>query len=158
MGEYYRHARAIRTFSEIVLEQCAARSRPPAPPPPARLTEDGFRVVGDRLEIPHAAHLRELRVTLWRSVEAAREEVLRSFPEGTRVTRPEGGFVLWVQLPERYDGVQVAARAAAAGITILPGAVFSATLQYRDCIRIACGHPAEVMVPAVRRLAPLLQT
>ena len=35
MGEYYRHARAIRTLSEIVLEQCAARSRPPAPPPPA---------------------------------------------------------------------------------------------------------------------------
>jgi DNA-binding transcriptional MocR family regulator len=103
-------------------------------------------------------HLRELRVTLWRSVEAAREEVLRSFPEGTRVTRPEGGFVLWVQLPARYDGVEVAARAAEAGITILPGAVFSATHQYRNCIRIACGHPAETLVPAVRRLGSLLAT
>jgi len=73
MGEYYRHARAIRTFSEIVLEQCAARSRPPAPPPPARLTEDGFRVVGDRLEIPHAAHLRERPVRLLRAFRVAQE-------------------------------------------------------------------------------------
>jgi [protein-PII] uridylyltransferase len=73
MGEYYRHARAIRTLSEIVLEQCAARSRPPAPPPPARLTEDGFRVVGDRLEIPHAAHLRERPVRLLGAFRVAQE-------------------------------------------------------------------------------------
>lgn len=101
-------------------------------------------------------HLRELRVVLWRSVEAAREEVLRTFPAGTRVSQPEGGFVLWVQLPDRFDGTDVAARAAAAGITILPGQAFSANHQYKSCIRIACGHPAEVLRPAVRTLARLL--
>lgn len=73
MGEYYRHARAVRTLSEIVLEQCAARSRPPAPPPPARPTEDGFRVVGDRLEIPHAAHLRERPVRLLNAFRVAQQ-------------------------------------------------------------------------------------
>jgi hypothetical protein len=36
--------------------------------------------------------------------------------------------------------------------------VFSATHQYRSCIRIACGHPAETLVPAVRRLGSLLAT
>ena len=102
-------------------------------------------------------HLRDLRIVLWRSVEAAREEILRRFPEGTRASRPEGGFVIWVQLPQGYDGVEIARRAAASGLTILPGAVFSATLQYRNCIRIACGHPADVLVPAIRRLAALLQ-
>jgi DNA-binding transcriptional MocR family regulator len=101
-------------------------------------------------------HLRDLRVVLWRSVDAAREEVLRRFPDGTRVSRPEGGFVIWVQLPPRYDGVEIARRAAASGITILPGAIFSATLQYRNCIRIACGHPTEVLIPAIRKLATLL--
>jgi DNA-binding transcriptional MocR family regulator len=101
-------------------------------------------------------HLRELRVVLWRSVEAAREEVLRTFPAGTRVSQPEGGFVLWVQLPDGFDGTDVAARAAAAGITILPGQAFSANHQYKSCIRIACGHPAEVLRPAVRTLARLL--
>jgi len=71
MGDYYRHARAIRTLSEIVLEQCAARSRPPAPPPPARPAEEGFRLAGDRLEIPHAAHLRERPVRLLQAFRVA---------------------------------------------------------------------------------------
>jgi [protein-PII] uridylyltransferase len=71
MGDYYRHARAIRTLSEIVLEQCAARSRPPLAPPPARPIEEGFRVVGDRLEIPHAAHLRERPLRLLLAFRAA---------------------------------------------------------------------------------------
>ncbi|HEX2485030.1 MAG TPA: [protein-PII] uridylyltransferase, partial [Myxococcota bacterium] len=74
MGDYYRHARAIRTLTEIVLEQCSARSRPPAPPPPARLTEDGFRLVGDRLEIPHAAHLRERPLRLLQAFRVAQRE------------------------------------------------------------------------------------
>lgn len=101
-------------------------------------------------------HLRDLRVALWQSVDAARDEVLRGFPEGTRVSQPEGGFVLWVQLPDGVDGVAVAARAGAAGIRILPGAVFSANLQYRSCIRLACGHPIDVLRPAIRRLSRLL--
>lgn len=101
-------------------------------------------------------HLRDRRVALWRALDAAREEILRSFPSGTRVTLPEGGFVLWVQLPDAYDGVEVAARAASAGIVILPGAAFSANLQYRNYIRIACGHPADVLGPAIRTIARLL--
>ena len=47
-------------------------------------------------------------MALWRAVDAAREEVLRTFPSGTRVSLPEGGFVLWVQLPDGFDGVDVA--------------------------------------------------
>jgi DNA-binding transcriptional MocR family regulator len=78
------------------------------------------------------------------------------FPEGTRVNRPEGGFVLWIQLPEGYDGSDVQRRAADAGIHILPGAVFSPSGQYATCIRIACGHPAEVMKQAVGTIAGLL--
>ena len=102
------------------------------------------------------AHLKRLRLALWRSVEAAREEVVRLFPPGTRVNRPEGGFVLWIQLPDGYDGVDVQRRAASAGISILPGSVFSPSRQYASCIRIACGHPADVMTRAVATIASLL--
>jgi [protein-PII] uridylyltransferase len=59
MGDFYRCARTIGTLSEIVIEQCVAHTRPPAPPPPVRVVEDGFRVVGDHLEIPHSTHLRQ---------------------------------------------------------------------------------------------------
>lgn len=101
-------------------------------------------------------HVKHLRNVLWQSVESSRQEILRSFPDGTRVSRPEGGFVLWIQLPDGYDGVEVQRRAAASGINILPGALFSPTRQYRNCIRISCGQPFEVVKRAIRTLAALL--
>jgi DNA-binding transcriptional MocR family regulator len=101
-------------------------------------------------------HVKRLRFALWQSVEASRQEILRTFPKGTRVSRPEGGFVLWVQLPEEYDGLELQRRAAAAGVSILPGSLFSTTKQYDHCIRIACGHPFEVLRPALGKLAKLL--
>ena len=101
-------------------------------------------------------HLKRLRVALWRSVGGARDEILMRFPPGTRVSRPEGGFVLWIQLPADYDGEDVQRRAAAAGIHILPGAAFSPSGQFRSFIRIACGHPFETLQPAIRTIANLL--
>jgi DNA-binding transcriptional MocR family regulator len=102
-------------------------------------------------------HLKRLRTALCQSVQAARDEVLRTFPTGTRVSDPEGGFVLWIQLPGGYDGATVARQALEAGIKILPGEIFSPTRQYRDCIRINCGVPVDVLQPAIRRLATLLE-
>jgi len=102
-------------------------------------------------------HLRQLRLALWRSVEASRTEILRTFPPGTRVSRPEGGFVLWVQLPEGYDGLELQRAAAAVGIEILAGELFSAAGQYTNCVRIACGHPFETLRPALLRLVGLLK-
>jgi DNA-binding transcriptional MocR family regulator len=101
-------------------------------------------------------HVKRLRGALWRSVEATREEVLRTFPAGTRVNRPEGGYVVWIQLPDRYNGLEVQHRAAAAGIHILAGEWFSPTKQYRNYIRIACGHPFEIIQPAVQTIARML--
>ena len=101
-------------------------------------------------------HLKQLRMALWRSVDAARQQVLGQFPAGTRASLPEGGFVLWIQLPDRYDGHEVQRLAADIGINILPGAVFSPSRQYRHFIRLNCGHPVEVLEPAIRAIAGLL--
>ena len=101
-------------------------------------------------------HLKELRVALWRSVEASRQEVLRLFPEGTRVSQPHGGFVLWIQLPIGHDGIEIQRKALVAGINILSGTVFSPSKQYRNCIRIACGYPFEVLKPAIRTIATVI--
>ena len=102
-------------------------------------------------------HVKQLRLALWRAVEASRDEVLRTFPAGTRVSRPEGGFVLWIQLPAGHEGADVQRRAEAQGVHILAGTVFSASGQYADCIRIACGHPFEVLKPGIRAVAALLK-
>jgi DNA-binding transcriptional MocR family regulator len=101
-------------------------------------------------------HLRRLRVLLWESVDASRQEILRTFPAGTRVSRPQGGFVVWVQLPDGYDGLEVQRGAAALGIRILPGCAFSPSGRYSQYVRISCGHPFAVLQPALRKLASLL--
>lgn len=59
MRDYYRHARSVRNYSELVIEQCRAKLRAAAPRAPVELAGDGLRVSGGQLEIPHLAHLRE---------------------------------------------------------------------------------------------------
>jgi [protein-PII] uridylyltransferase len=73
MGAYYRHARAIQNFSEIVIEQCHARVRLPVPRLSPVAVEDGFWLAEDHLEIPHGAHLRERPVRLLTAFAVAQE-------------------------------------------------------------------------------------
>jgi DNA-binding transcriptional MocR family regulator len=98
-------------------------------------------------------HLKHLRPALRQSVDAAREDVLRTFPEGTRVDAPEGGFVLWIQLPNGFDGRTVQREAAAEGIHLLPGPVFSPSGDYANFIRIACAQPIDTLRSAIRAIA-----
>jgi len=59
MRDYYRNARAIESYSELVVEQCLARVTKAPRDREVRTVEDGFRVADAHLEIPHEAHLRE---------------------------------------------------------------------------------------------------
>ncbi|HVP30774.1 MAG TPA: [protein-PII] uridylyltransferase [Myxococcota bacterium] len=59
MRDYYRHARNVQGYSEIVVEQCRAKVRAAPSREGAQDAGDGFRVAGGQLEIPHLAHLRE---------------------------------------------------------------------------------------------------
>ncbi|UCE85862.1 MAG: [protein-PII] uridylyltransferase [Deltaproteobacteria bacterium] len=76
MGAYYRHARAVRGYSEIVIEQCQRHVAPATRKRASREVEDGFRVVGSQLEVPHAAHLRERPVRLLRAFAIAQTQDL----------------------------------------------------------------------------------
>ncbi len=87
MRHYYRHARAIQTFSEIVIEQCYARSRPAAPRPEPAVVEDGFRLAGDHLEIPHAAHLRERPVRILTAFAVAQDHDVPLSRTARRIVR-----------------------------------------------------------------------
>lgn len=102
-------------------------------------------------------HVRRLRTELWRTIESARDEVLRHFPAGTRVSRPQGGYVLWIQLPDGHDGEAVRRRAADAGIHFLSGSVFSPSAHYRPYLRLACGYPFEILKPAIRTIGSLVR-
>jgi DNA-binding transcriptional MocR family regulator len=85
-------------------------------------------------------HLTRLRHTLAGQVEFVRQAVAKYFPAGTRVSRPAGGYMLWIELPSRIDALKLYRAALAEHISILPGTIFSATGGYRNHIRINCGH------------------
>jgi [protein-PII] uridylyltransferase len=72
MRAYYRNARAVQSYSEIVIEQCLARVRPPQPSPSLAVA-DGFRVAAGQLEIPHAALLRERPLRLLTAFAVAQD-------------------------------------------------------------------------------------
>ncbi|WP_224244957.1 aminotransferase-like domain-containing protein [Hyalangium gracile] len=87
-------------------------------------------------------HLRALRRRLAAQVERMTEAIAEHFPEGTRVTRPTGGSLLWLELPATVDALVLHARALEAGISIAPGPIFSAQGQrYSHFIRLSCGYP-----------------
>ena len=85
-------------------------------------------------------HLKKLRTTLANQVEGVRQAIAKYFPEGTRISRPAGGHMLWVELPSKIDALKLYHAAMAEHISILPGTIFSASGRYRNCIRINCGH------------------
>ncbi len=101
--------------------------------------------------------LRQLRRRCAQQVDAARAVIAEAFPKGTRVTRPAGGFILWVEMPRGCDSIALFERLLERGISIAPGPMFSAAQRYRNCMRISLGHPwnerAEKALREVGRLA-----
>jgi DNA-binding transcriptional MocR family regulator len=80
-----------------------------------------------------------VRTTLASNSQSAVDAIIRYFPTGTRVARPSGGIVLWIELPAGVDGAELFRTALASRIGIAPGLVFSAKADYRSYIRISCG-------------------
>ncbi len=83
--------------------------------------------------------------TLRRRLENGRDELLRSlaahFPPGTRATRPNGGYFVWVELPPQVSALELHRRAMASGISTAPGPIFSCRRECRNYIRLNYGHP-----------------
>ncbi|MBK8455409.1 MAG: PLP-dependent aminotransferase family protein [Thiofilum sp.] len=81
-------------------------------------------------------HLRKVRQQYQMGRDVAIRLIKESFPDGTRISFPEGGFIIWVELPHGFDAVQLDKRMMQHHIKITSGSVFSASGKYRNCIRI----------------------
>lgn len=102
-------------------------------------------------------YLRTLRRVLMAQVQQMSHAIGRHFPEGTKVTRPQGGYVLWVELPHRVDSLELHRRAMQSKIRIAPGPIFSAKQRYKNFIRISCGQTwSQKIDSSVRTLGNLV--
>jgi DNA-binding transcriptional MocR family regulator len=86
-------------------------------------------------------HLRQVRKAYAEQVRDMSHAVSLAFPHGTRLSRPQGGFLLWVEMPKRVDSLVLYERALAEKISIAPGPLFSARGKYQNFVRLSCARP-----------------
>ena len=86
------------------------------------------------------SHLRRIRRVFAEGIDRMTHAIGGAFPKGTKVTRPAGGFVLWLELPRPVRSRALFEAALARGICFAPGDVFSASSRYANCLRLSCGH------------------
>ena len=86
-------------------------------------------------------HLRRIRRIFRDNLDRMILTIEKAFPKGTRVTRPAGGFVLWLELPEPLKSRELFDQALEHGICFAPGDVFSTSGRYAHCLRLSGGYP-----------------
>lgn len=82
-------------------------------------------------------HLRQVKGEYERALNRTQQLLEEFFPDEIRVSSPQGGYVLWLQLPEHIDAVMLAGQALDKAISIAPGPIFSPTGKFRNCLRIS---------------------
>lgn len=101
-------------------------------------------------------HLRMVRRTMAQRVAQVSDAIADSFPSTCSISEPQGGFVIWVQLPRETSANKLHQRALQNGIAFMPGEVFSPTGKFGNFIRINCGNPWDSRVEnALQRLGAL---
>jgi len=102
--------------------------------------------------------LAESRALYRRKCEATLAALARHMPEGAHGTTPRGGFFTWLTLPDGVDSTDLAARAAAQGVGVVPGTLFFADGRGNDSVRLSFSMVDESQIDeGVARLAALMR-
>jgi len=117
-------------YFDKVLRMKYTSSGPTAPLPQIAIAE--FIQKGQ-----YPVHLRRMRRQYQRQRDVMTEWVRRYFPKETRISQPQGGFTLWIELPEAFDTHALDGMLRENGIVIAHGNIFSATGKYRNCMRLS---------------------
>ncbi|EQC2548839.1 TPA: PLP-dependent aminotransferase family protein [Enterobacter sichuanensis] len=101
-------------------------------------------------------HLRRLKRRIAAGIRAVVARVEASFPPGTRLNVPAAGFLLWVELPQQVNALEVHRRALALGIGVSPGPLFSPGAELTHFLRLNCANePTPRLLNAVEQIGAL---
>lgn len=86
-------------------------------------------------------HLKGLRKALHTQCLRYIQGIIQYLPDDTKISRPHGGFVLWVELNKKVNSFKLRTEAIKHRISIVPGKIFSTGCSYSNFIRISFGKP-----------------
>jgi DNA-binding transcriptional MocR family regulator len=86
-------------------------------------------------------HLKNLRKALHTQCLRYMQAIIEYFPPDTKISRPHGGFVLWLELNKKINSFKLRTEAMQYKISVVPGRIFSASCSYSNFIRISFGKP-----------------
>lgn len=103
-------------------------------------------------------HILKLREIYRRKRDRTLAGLERYMPDGARWTNPQGGFFIWVELPESVDTVKMLRDAVAAGVNYTPGPACFASRKGKNTIRLAFSHvTADKIEPGLRILGEVIR-
>lgn len=134
---------------DVILRARLAQDWAGAPLPEAALAD--LLAGGD-----YDRHLARLKPRVARARGAIASRVEETFPAGVRLTRPQAGYLLWVELPAPLDAMEVWRRARAAGVGVSPGPMFCPERGLTSHLRLNCARePTPALLAAVSRLGAI---
>lgn len=101
-------------------------------------------------------HLKKLRKALHTQCLRYIQGILQYFPPDTKVSRPQGGFVLWLELNKKINAYELYHLAVKHQISIAPGQVFSSGGQFSNCLRISYARPWDADIERALKILGVL--
>ncbi|WP_029824701.1 aminotransferase class I/II-fold pyridoxal phosphate-dependent enzyme, partial [Vibrio parahaemolyticus] len=102
-------------------------------------------------------HLRKLRKNLEQRQSTFIELIGKYFPKSIHYTQPEGGYFLWVELPESKCGKAIYQKLLEDNITVAFGKLFSVGTDYENYLRLNTSLPCnDELEEAVKTIGELL--
>ena len=81
-------------------------------------------------------HIRKMRQNVQIQMMKYLAAVVKYFPKDIKVSRPQGGLSLWIELPKSVDAFEFQIYALDKGIGLCPGHIFSTSDFYHHFIRL----------------------
>lgn len=85
-------------------------------------------------------HIERFKRRTRKARNAFTSAIEKHFPEGTKISKPRGGYLIWTQLPSGADAIAVSQSISKKGISVSPGPLFSATGRLKQFMRLNVGH------------------
>jgi DNA-binding transcriptional MocR family regulator len=84
-------------------------------------------------------HLAKLRKKLQNNSLQFIKVISEYFPDNTKISKPQGGLVLWLELDKRVNTLELYESAMRQHISIAPGNLFTLQNQFDNCVRLSYG-------------------